>query len=168
MQLRLKSTLENYHSLHKYVFPEEGVSNLYVPFFSSFCYKYILLKCRPNVIVPLPWPLKSSWWLCTCITLEWHSAFLESSNIFPEDVIPKTLMRFTQIVPVSATTGLGLPLLKSLIRQSLEEQDAIETEGQRSEKLLKLRREIPTSSIPSWGGSQPTWSLIFRFGYGSP
>ncbi|ROL47858.1 GTP-binding protein 10 [Anabarilius grahami] len=85
-----------------------------------------------------------------------HYRLIESSNIFPEDVIPKTLMRFTQIVPVSATTGLGLPLLKSLIRQSLEEQDAIETEGQRSEKLLKLRREIPTSSIPSWGGSQPT------------
>ncbi|KAK7147456.1 hypothetical protein R3I94_010090 [Phoxinus phoxinus] len=80
----------------------------------------------------------------------------ESSHIFPEDVTPKTLMRFMHIVPVSATTGLGLPLLKSLIRQSLEEQDVIETEGQRSEKLLKLRREIPTSSIPSWGFPQPT------------
>lgn len=71
------------------------------------------------------------------------------------------------IVPVSATTGLGLPLLKSLIRQSLEEQDALETEGQRSEKLLKLRREIPTSST-SCGFPQLTWGHIFRFGYGSP
>jgi len=77
-------------------------------------------------------------------------------------------MRFMHIVPVSATTGLGLPLLKSLIRQSLEEQDVIETEGQRSEKLFKLRREIPTSSIPSWGFPQPTWGHIFRFGYGRP
>uniref|UniRef100_A0A671LTN4 GTP-binding protein 10 n=1 Tax=Sinocyclocheilus anshuiensis TaxID=1608454 RepID=A0A671LTN4_9TELE len=80
----------------------------------------------------------------------------ESSHLFPEDVIPKSLMRFTHVVPVSATTGLGLPLLKSLIRQSLEEQNIIETDGQRSERLLKLRREIPTSSIPSWGFSQPT------------
>uniref|UniRef100_A0A9J7Z448 GTP-binding protein 10 n=1 Tax=Cyprinus carpio carpio TaxID=630221 RepID=A0A9J7Z448_CYPCA len=80
----------------------------------------------------------------------------ESSRLFPEDVIPKRLMCFTHVVPVSATTGLGLPLLKSLIRQSLEEQNIIETEGQRSERLLKLRREIPTSSIPSWGFSQPT------------
>ncbi|KAK2903096.1 hypothetical protein QQF64_010004 [Cirrhinus molitorella] len=80
----------------------------------------------------------------------------ESSRLFPEDVIPKSLMCFTHIIPVSATAGLGLPLLKSLIRQSLEEEDIIETEGQRSERLLKLRREISTSSIPSWKFSQPT------------
>ncbi|XP_026084950.1 GTP-binding protein 10-like [Carassius auratus] len=80
----------------------------------------------------------------------------ESSHRFAEDVIPKSLMCFTHVVPVSATTGLGLPLLKSLIRQSLEEQNVSETEGQRSERLLKLGREIPTSSIPSWGFPQPT------------
>ncbi|XP_067305785.1 GTP-binding protein 10 [Pseudorasbora parva] len=80
----------------------------------------------------------------------------ESSHTFPEDISPKTFMRFMHIVPVSATTGLGLPLLKSLIRQSLREHDAIETEGQRNEKILKLRREIPTSSVPSWGFPQPT------------
>uniref|UniRef100_A0A8C2CH55 GTP-binding protein 10 n=1 Tax=Cyprinus carpio TaxID=7962 RepID=A0A8C2CH55_CYPCA len=44
----------------------------------------------------------------------------------------------------------------SLIRRSLEEQDDIETEGQHSERLLKLRREIPSSSIPSWGFPQLT------------
>lgn len=92
----------------------------------------------------------------------------ESSQLSPEDVIPKSLMHFTHIVPVSATTGLGLPLLKSLIRQSLEEQDIIETEGQRSEKLLELRREIPTSSVRSWGSPQQTWDPTYRFGYGSP
>ncbi|XP_059363762.1 GTP-binding protein 10-like [Carassius carassius] len=80
----------------------------------------------------------------------------ESNHRFPEDVIPKSLMCFKHVVPVSATTGLGLPLLKSLIRQSLEEQNITETEGQRSERLLKLGREIPTSSIPSWGFPQPT------------
>ncbi|XP_043117936.1 GTP-binding protein 10 [Puntigrus tetrazona] len=80
----------------------------------------------------------------------------ESSRLFPKDVIPKSLMHFTHIIPVSATTGLGLPLLKSLIRQSLEEQDAIETEGQRHERLLKLRREIPKPTIPNWGFPQPT------------
>ncbi|XP_052475249.1 GTP-binding protein 10-like [Carassius gibelio] len=80
----------------------------------------------------------------------------ESSHRFAEDVIPKSLMCFTHVVPVSATNGLGLHLLKSLIRQSLEEQNVTETEGQRSERLLKLGREIPTSSIPSRGFPQPT------------
>uniref|UniRef100_A0A671Q5H2 GTP-binding protein 10 n=1 Tax=Sinocyclocheilus anshuiensis TaxID=1608454 RepID=A0A671Q5H2_9TELE len=80
----------------------------------------------------------------------------ESSHLFPEYVIPKSLMRFMHIISVSATTGLGLPLLKSLIRQSLEEQDVIETESQRNERLLKLRREIPTSLVPSWGFPQLT------------
>lgn len=80
----------------------------------------------------------------------------ESIHLFAEDVIPKSLMHFTHIVPVSAMTGLGLPLLKSLIRQSLEEQDTVETEAQRSQKVLELRREIPPSSIPSWGLPQPT------------
>uniref|UniRef100_A0A673GQW3 GTP-binding protein 10 n=1 Tax=Sinocyclocheilus rhinocerous TaxID=307959 RepID=A0A673GQW3_9TELE len=92
----------------------------------------------------------------------------ESSNLFPEYVIPKSLMRFTHIIPVSATTGLGLPLLKSLIRQSLEEQDIIETESQRNERLLKLRREIPTSSVPSWGFPQLTLDHTYRFRHGSP
>lgn len=80
----------------------------------------------------------------------------ESIHLFSEDVIPKSLMHFTHIVPVSAMTGHGLPLLKSLIRQSLEEQDTIDTEAQRSQKILELRREIPSSSIPSWGLPQPT------------
>ncbi|XP_051575947.1 GTP-binding protein 10 [Myxocyprinus asiaticus] len=75
----------------------------------------------------------------------------ESSHYLPEDMTPRGLMHFTNVVPVSATTGLGLPVLKTLIRQSLEEQNTIETESQRSVRLLKLRREIPTPVIPSWG-----------------
>ncbi|XP_052000463.1 GTP-binding protein 10 [Xyrauchen texanus] len=75
----------------------------------------------------------------------------DSSRCLPEDMTPRGLMHFTNIIPVSATTGLGLPVLKTLIRQSLEEQDTIETESQRSERLLKLRREIPTPVMPSWG-----------------
>lgn len=75
----------------------------------------------------------------------------ESQHCLPDDVNPRSPVHFTNIVPVSATTGFGLPMLKSFIRQSLEEHDVIQTEIQRSERLLKLRRQIPTQSIPSWG-----------------
>ncbi len=154
------------------IFPKGKVSDLY----SS----WLLWQSRVSATSKFCWSaglmwfsLHWAWWLCTCsfpllITLSDAVLFLESSRLFPEDVIPKSLMHFTHIVPVSATTGLGLPLLKSLIRQSLEEQDVIETEGQHSERLLKLRREIPTSSIPSWGFPQQTWDSTYRFGYGSP
>nr|XP_055065938.1 GTP-binding protein 10 [Misgurnus anguillicaudatus] len=77
----------------------------------------------------------------------------ESQDSLPDDVRPKSFVDFTNIVPVSATTGLGLSVLKALIRQSLEEQHFIHTESQRSERLLKLRRQIPTPAIPSWGNT---------------
>lgn len=77
----------------------------------------------------------------------------ESQDSLPDDVRPKSFVDFTNIVPVSATTGLGLSVLKALIRQSLEEQHVIQTESQRSERLLKLRKQIPTPAIPSWGNT---------------
>ncbi|XP_056618621.1 GTP-binding protein 10 isoform X1 [Triplophysa dalaica] len=75
----------------------------------------------------------------------------ESGRHLPDDVKPRSPVHFTNIVPVSASTGFGLSVLKSFIRQSLEEQDVIQTESQRSERLLKLRRQISSPSLPSWG-----------------
>lgn len=66
-------------------------------------------------------------------------------------MIPKSFLHFKSIVPVSALTGLGLPYLKSVIRESLEQQEAIESERQRIEKLEELRREIPVVPKPTWG-----------------
>ncbi|KAF4088451.1 hypothetical protein AMELA_G00083490 [Ameiurus melas] len=82
----------------------------------------------------------------------------EFSHLLPEDMIPKSFLNFKRTVPVSALTGLGLPHLKAVIRESLEEQDAIESERHRIEKLQELRREIPVVSKSTWG--QPRSELI--------
>ncbi|MCJ8728914.1 hypothetical protein PDJAM_G00009960 [Pangasius djambal] len=75
----------------------------------------------------------------------------ELSQLLPEDMVPKSFLHFKHTVPVSALTGLGLPHLKAVIRESLEEQEAIESERNRIEKLQELRREIPVVSKPTWG-----------------
>ena len=72
-------------------------------------------------------------------------------------MIPSSFLQFKHTVPVSAQTGLGLPRLKALVRQSLEEQDAVETEIQRTQRLQELRREIPVIAKPSWGQPQSSW-----------
>lgn len=69
----------------------------------------------------------------------------------PKDMIPKSFIHFKQTVPVSALTGLGLPRLKEVFRESLEEQEAVESERYRIEKLQDLRKEIPVASKPIWG-----------------
>ncbi|KAL6489360.1 hypothetical protein MHYP_G00031010 [Metynnis hypsauchen] len=81
----------------------------------------------------------------------------ELSQLLPEDMIPSTFLHFKHTVPVSALTGLGLPRLKALIRQSLEEQDAMETESQRTDRLQELRREVPVVAKPAWGRPQSAW-----------
>uniref|UniRef100_A0A8B9KI91 GTP-binding protein 10 n=1 Tax=Astyanax mexicanus TaxID=7994 RepID=A0A8B9KI91_ASTMX len=73
----------------------------------------------------------------------------ELSQLLPEEMIPSSFVSFKHTVPVSAQTGLGLSRLKSLLRQSLEEQDAVETEEQRTEKLKELRRELPVGGSRS-------------------
>ncbi|KAG7335732.1 hypothetical protein KOW79_000425 [Hemibagrus wyckioides] len=75
----------------------------------------------------------------------------ELSHLLPEDMIPKSFLHFKHTVPVSALTGLGLPHLKTVIRESLEEQEAIKLEQQRIERLEELRKEIPVVSKPVWG-----------------
>ncbi|XP_066538535.1 GTP-binding protein 10 isoform X2 [Hoplias malabaricus] len=75
----------------------------------------------------------------------------ELSQPLPEDGNPKNFLHFKHILPVSALTGLGLPLLKTVIRQSLEEQAAMDTESKRNEKLQELRRMVPVTAKPVWG-----------------
>lgn len=109
--------------------------------------------------------LKNSWWLMwqsSWLILSYLLLFLESGRHLPDDVKPRSPVHFTNIVPVSASTGFGLSVLKSFIRQSLEEQDVIQTESQRSERLLKLRRQISTPSLPSWGNPHVVWDPTYR------
>ncbi|KAI5105841.1 GTP-binding protein 10 [Silurus meridionalis] len=75
----------------------------------------------------------------------------ELSQLLPEDMVPKSFLHFKHTVPVSSLTGLGLPHLKAVIRESLEEQEALESERHRIEKLQELRREIPVVSKTTWG-----------------
>lgn len=72
-------------------------------------------------------------------------------HLLPKDMQPKSFLHFKHTVPVSALTGLGLPDLKAVIRKSLEEQEAMESERHRIEKLEKLRRKIPVVSKTTWG-----------------
>ncbi|XP_072535134.1 GTP-binding protein 10 [Salminus brasiliensis] len=81
----------------------------------------------------------------------------ELSQLLPEDMIPGSFYHFKHIVPISAQTGLGLSSLKALIRRSLEEQEAMKTESQRSEKLKELRKEVPAIPKPTWGQPQSAW-----------
>ncbi|XP_062847065.1 GTP-binding protein 10 [Trichomycterus rosablanca] len=81
----------------------------------------------------------------------------ELSQLMPEDMKPTRFVHFKHIVPVSALTHLGLPRLKDLIRESLEEQDAVDSERQRVERLQELRREVPVVSKPAWGQPQSAW-----------
>uniref|UniRef100_A0AAY4AX37 GTP-binding protein 10 n=1 Tax=Denticeps clupeoides TaxID=299321 RepID=A0AAY4AX37_9TELE len=82
--------------------------------------------------------------------LENHHDF---SHLLPDDATPEHFLKFQHIVPVSASTGVGIPLLKRLLRTSLEEQDAMATENQREDKLQELRRLQSTSVKPRMDGS---------------
>uniref|UniRef100_A0AAY4AUE1 GTP-binding protein 10 n=1 Tax=Denticeps clupeoides TaxID=299321 RepID=A0AAY4AUE1_9TELE len=83
--------------------------------------------------------------------LENHHDF---SHLLPDDATPEHFLKFQHIVPVSASTGVGIPLLKRLLRTSLEEQDAMATENQREDKLQELRRLQSTMS--QWALTGPT------------
>ncbi|KAK5862301.1 hypothetical protein PBY51_017712 [Eleginops maclovinus] len=70
----------------------------------------------------------------------------EFSHMFPEDMIPKTYMTFRHVVPVSALTGFGIDHLKSCIRESLDEDAAMETKAVHQQRLQTLRHN-PHSSL---------------------
>nr|XP_057940106.1 GTP-binding protein 10 isoform X1 [Doryrhamphus excisus] len=63
-----------------------------------------------------------------------------SRTLLPADMIPKNHMTFRHVVPVSAATGFSVERLKSLIRESLEEDDNMATEAFRQERLQLLRQ----------------------------
>ncbi|RVE62695.1 hypothetical protein OJAV_G00159470 [Oryzias javanicus] len=63
----------------------------------------------------------------------------EFSDLLPGDMIPKNYLTFRHVLPVSAMTGLGIDHLKSCIRQSLDEEDTLESRDVLQEKLQALR-----------------------------
>nr|XP_019948790.1 PREDICTED: GTP-binding protein 10 [Paralichthys olivaceus] len=64
----------------------------------------------------------------------------EFSDLLPDDMIPTKYMTFRHVVPVSATTGFGIDNLKSCIRESLDEDDAMATKAIHQERLQALRQ----------------------------
>ncbi|XP_026867327.2 GTP-binding protein 10 [Electrophorus electricus] len=80
----------------------------------------------------------------------------EGLGDLPENMVPVSLPHFKHTVPVSALNGLGLPRLKDLIRQSLEEQNAMEAERPHADRLRELRREVPVVARPVWGEAHST------------
>ncbi|XP_030604988.1 GTP-binding protein 10 [Archocentrus centrarchus] len=63
----------------------------------------------------------------------------EFSDLLPEDMIPQNYLTFRHVVPVSAITGFGISHLKSCIRQSLDEDAALQANATHQEKLHALR-----------------------------
>lgn len=73
-----------------------------------------------------------------------HSVFFffapaESSDLLPEDLIPKNCITFRHVVPVSASTGLGIDRLKRCIRESLDEDAEMANRAIHEERLQTLR-----------------------------
>ncbi|TKS82050.1 GTP-binding protein 10 [Collichthys lucidus] len=66
----------------------------------------------------------------------------EFSDLLPDDMIPKNYMTFRHVLPVSAATGFGIEHLKSCIRQSLNEDEEMETKVIRQERLQALRSHL--------------------------
>ncbi|AWO96603.1 putative GTP-binding protein 10 [Scophthalmus maximus] len=63
----------------------------------------------------------------------------EFSDLLPDNMIPKKHMTFRQVVPISATTGFGIELLKSCIRESLDDDATLSTKAIHRERLQALR-----------------------------
>lgn len=71
-----------------------------------------------------------------------HSVSLstaEFSALLPEDLIPKNCITFRHVVPVSASTGLGIDHLKRCIRESLDEDAEMANRAIHIERLQTLR-----------------------------
>ncbi|XP_043546290.1 GTP-binding protein 10 isoform X1 [Chiloscyllium plagiosum] len=59
-------------------------------------------------------------------------------HLLPEKVTPIRPVQFHHIIPVSASTKYGIEELKNCIRKSLDDQDDLENEQHRLEKLQSL------------------------------
>ncbi|XP_019747744.1 GTP-binding protein 10 [Hippocampus comes] len=64
----------------------------------------------------------------------------EFCHTLPNDMTPKSHLAFRHVVPISATTGLGVDRLKAFIRESLEEEASEATEMFRQQRLQLLRQ----------------------------
>uniref|UniRef100_A0A8C4SW93 GTP-binding protein 10 n=1 Tax=Erpetoichthys calabaricus TaxID=27687 RepID=A0A8C4SW93_ERPCA len=60
-------------------------------------------------------------------------------HLLPEDMIPKSLLKFSHIIPVSASSGFAIEELKTTIRRSLDEQAFQENQEHHRQKLLDLQ-----------------------------
>lgn len=74
------------------------------------------------------------------------------SDLLPEDLIPKNCINFRHVVPVSASTGLGIDCLKRCIRESLDEDAEMANRAIHEERLQTLRNHVLTVS---WWMSHP-------------
>uniref|UniRef100_A0A8D3CFS6 GTP-binding protein 10 n=1 Tax=Scophthalmus maximus TaxID=52904 RepID=A0A8D3CFS6_SCOMX len=72
----------------------------------------------------------------------------EFSDLLPDNMIPKKHMTFRQVVPISATTGFGIELLKSCIRESLDDDATLSTKAIHRERLQALRHPSRFESDP--------------------
>ncbi|KAK5922310.1 hypothetical protein CgunFtcFv8_019584 [Champsocephalus gunnari] len=63
----------------------------------------------------------------------------EFSHLLADDMIPKNYMTFRHVVPVSALTGSGIDYLKSCMRESLDEDDAMENKDVHQQRLQRLQ-----------------------------
>ncbi|XP_063054339.1 GTP-binding protein 10 isoform X2 [Engraulis encrasicolus] len=83
-------------------------------------------------------------------------------HLLPEGTVPRRFPSFGHTVPVSASSGEGIPHLRQLLRQSLEEQEDQATESQRRDKLHDLRRVTSrTSSTLPRPAANPKWGLSY-------
>nr|XP_046254412.1 GTP-binding protein 10 [Scatophagus argus] len=71
----------------------------------------------------------------------------EFCDLLPDDMIPKNYITFRHVVPVSASTGLGIDHLKSCIRESLDEVAETTTKATHQERLQALRHHSHTDHI---------------------
>ncbi|XP_008321284.1 GTP-binding protein 10 [Cynoglossus semilaevis] len=67
------------------------------------------------------------------------------SALLPDDMIPNRYLTFKHVVPVSANTGFGVDLLKSCIRESLDEEAVMATKEDHKVRLKTLRLSLPVT-----------------------
>lgn len=64
----------------------------------------------------------------------------EFSDLLPEDMIPKDYVTFKHVIPVSAATGFGIEDLKSVIRETVDEEAEMANRAMHVERLRALEQ----------------------------
>lgn len=73
-----------------------------------------------------------------CLMSNLPSCPAEFSDLLPEDMIPKDYLTFRHVIPVSAATGFGIEDLKSLIRETVDEEAEMANRAIHDERLRTL------------------------------